>query len=284
MDYHQKQLPLYCRVWAKAGKEGEKKECKAYAVDLHITSTPLLITLKCTLNIFATAVTNQCKGLSVPGQEECTFALALFAWALFAWAVHTDEGCKVCEHFNVSAKGHARKHTVGRGHQPGLTPNKLTAHLLEIATPPVFSHESYPPLASQNNVTVLNELKCVVCSNILLWPLELPCRKLVCTRCVMEQVAASTTVCSCYSKDGSLVPREIGPASNVTLMLLKDILVQCMPMTFMYLTKAQQLTTAACSRTVNTRCAKMQTVRSIISGGESSALTENEVLTLSDEE
>ena len=120
---------------------------------------------------------------------------------------------QMCGHFNVSAKGHARKHTVGRGHQPGLTPNKLTAHLLEIATPPVFSHESYPPLASQNNVTVLNELKCVaiVCSNILLWPLELPCRKLVCTRCVMEQVAASTTVCSCYSKDGSLVPREIGP-------------------------------------------------------------------------
>ena len=31
-----------------------------------------LKTLKCTLNIFATAVTIQCKGLSVPGQEECT--------------------------------------------------------------------------------------------------------------------------------------------------------------------------------------------------------------------
>ena len=44
----------------------------------------------------------------------------------------------------------------------------------------------------------------------------------------MEQVAASTTVCPCCSADGSLVPREIRPASNVTLLLLKDVLVQCM--------------------------------------------------------
>ena len=35
---------------------------------------------------------------------------------------------------------------------------------------------------------------------------------------------------------------------------------------------------------VKTRCTEMQTVRSIISGGESSVLMENEVLTLSDEE
>ncbi|KAL5505888.1 hypothetical protein EMCRGX_G007427 [Ephydatia muelleri] len=68
------------------------------------------------------------------------------------------------------------------------------AHLLSKTAPPsVFSHEPYPPLASQNNVTILNELKRVVCSNILSWPLELPCRKLVCTRCVVERVAASTT-------------------------------------------------------------------------------------------
>ena len=121
---------------------------------------------------------------------------------------------QVCEHFNVSAKGHARRYTVGRGHQPGLTPNK-------IAPPPVFSHEPYPPLASQKNVNVLNELKCVVCSNILSRPLELPCRKLVCTSCVVERVAASTTVCPCCS--ALYLER-----SNVTLLLLKDVQVQCM--------------------------------------------------------
>ena len=44
----------------------------------------------------------------------------------------------------------------------------------------------------------------------------------------MEWVAASTTVRPCCSADGSLVPREIRPASNVTLLLLKDVLVQSM--------------------------------------------------------
>ena len=43
----------------------------------------------------------------------------------------------------------------------------------------------------------------------------------------MERVAASTTVCPCCSEDGSVVPREIRPASNVTLLLLKDVLIQC---------------------------------------------------------
>ena len=77
MDYHQKQLPLHCSVWAKAGEEGEKRSAMnakhlQLICILLLPSTPLLITLKCTMNIFATAVTNQCKGLSVPGQEECT--------------------------------------------------------------------------------------------------------------------------------------------------------------------------------------------------------------------
>ena len=43
-------------------------------------------------------------------------------------------------------------------------------------------------------------------------------------------------------------------------------------------------TTAACSRTVKTRCSEMHTARNVISGGEPSALLESEVLTLNDEE
>ena len=122
---------------------------------------------------------------------------------------------QMCEHFNVSAKSHARQHTVGRGRQPGLTPNKLIVHLLKIAPSPVFSHEPYPPLASQNNVTALNELKCVVCSNILSRPLELPCHKLVCTRCVVERVAASTTR-EIRPAMHQIITVSLGPSPNVT--------------------------------------------------------------------
>ena len=52
----------------------------------------------------------------------------------------------------------------------------------------------------------------------------------------------------------------------------------------MKLTKARHPTTAACSRTVKTRCSEMHTARSVISGGEPSALLESEVLTLNGRE
>ena len=133
---------------------------------------------------------------------------------------------QVCEHFKVVAKGgNSRKLTVGRGRQPGLTPNMVAAHLWKIAPPPVFSWE--PPLSSQNNMTVLDELKCVACANVLSQPLELPCGKLACTSCIVEQVTASATVCPCCLLDGGLVPTKIRPASNLIQLLLKDVLVQC---------------------------------------------------------
>jgi hypothetical protein len=132
----------------------------------------------------------------------------------------------VCEHFKVSARGHVRKHAVGRGRPSGLTPNLFITHLLKIAPPPIFSHEPYPQLASQNSVSVLNELKCVVCSNILTQPLELPCHKLACAKCVVERVAASSPVCPCCS-DSTLVPTGIRPAQNSVVILLKDLFVQC---------------------------------------------------------
>ncbi|KAL5515286.1 hypothetical protein EMCRGX_G000435 [Ephydatia muelleri] len=56
------------------------------------------------------------------------------------------------------------------------------------------------------------------------------------------------------------------------------------PMTFIQVTKARNPTTAVSSRTVKMRCSEMQTVRSIVSGGEPSALIQNEVLALNDEE
>ena len=52
----------------------------------------------------------------------------------------------------------------------------------------------------------------------------------------------------------------------------------------MHVTRANQETTAACSRTVKMRCREMQKIRTVISGGEASALIQNEVLILSDEE
>ena len=51
----------------------------------------------------------------------------------------------------------------------------------------------------------------------------------------------------------------------------------------MYVTNTWHPTSAAYSRTVKTRCPEIQTARSIVSGGELSALMEKEELTLSEE-
>eukprot|EP00731_Ephydatia_muelleri_P007956 Em0004g294a len=198
----------------------------------------------------------------------------------FEWEEHRNEGCKVCEHFRVIAKGgNSRKLTVGRGRQPGLTPNMVAAHLWNIAPPPVFSREPYPPLSSQNNTTVLEELKCVVCANVLSQPLELPCGKLACTSCIVERVTASATVCPCCLLDGGLVSTEIRPASNLIQLLLKDVLVQCV--VCHRDVKAGYYEDHECTQSLTP---EMHTARSVISGGEPSALLESEVLTLNDEE
>ena len=45
-------------------------------------------------------------------------------------------------------------------------------------------------------------------------------------RCGAE-VAASSPVCPCCSEDSTLVPTGIRPAPNAIVILLKDLLVQC---------------------------------------------------------
>eukprot|EP00731_Ephydatia_muelleri_P012320 Em0006g1214a len=77
---------------------------------------------------------------------------------LFQWEMHSDQECKVCKHFEVSGRGTLRRHTAGRGRLPGATPNMLIKYLKEIAPTPVFEH--HPPVSSQNNPSILEQLTC----------------------------------------------------------------------------------------------------------------------------
>ena len=63
-----------------------------------------------------------------------------------------------------------------------------------IAPRPVLLRELSPPLASMNNQLMLKELKCALCSNILLQPLELQCGALVCVKCLQERIAAADSI------------------------------------------------------------------------------------------
>ena len=59
---------------------------------LLLPSTPLLITLKCTLNIFATAGHHSMQKVISARAGGVHHRCALTP---FVWAVHTNEGCKV---------------------------------------------------------------------------------------------------------------------------------------------------------------------------------------------
>ena len=160
MDYHTKQLPLHCRVCGKRlMKSGQKKstyECKGFADDL---LTAFAINTSTDIAHMHPERFCECCHLSMRRiicaraekvHHKCTLTP-------FEWEEHRNEGCKVhiyyiparvhtcnilcntqvCEHFRVIAKGgNSRKLTVGRGRQPGLTPNMVAARLWNIAPPP----------------------------------------------------------------------------------------------------------------------------------------------------
>ena len=127
-----------------------------------------------------------------------------------------------CRYFSKRERGYVRRSTVGRGHQPRVTPNIFIDYLWKIAPPPIFSHDHCPPVASQNSSSVLSQLKC---SNLLTQQLKLPCSALVCTK--IEWVAATgAEKCLCYLDDGPLLSSRIRPAKP-EILLLADILVHC---------------------------------------------------------
>ena len=159
--------------------------CNLRLASISPISISLPILLKCTLNTSAFAVTIQRRGLSVPGQE-CTDTICIGS------TVHTNEWCKVyncmllcnMKYINsyhsaraLQSQSKTKKQTAGKGHHPVLTPDWFIAHLTFFS---IFSRQPYPPSVSQNNVTVLYELKLVVCSDILTQTLEVPCRMLAC--------------------------------------------------------------------------------------------------------
>ena len=107
----------------------------------------------------------------------------------------------------MCAHGHVRRSTVtvSSGRQAGITPNLLITHLWKIAPPPIVLHEPCPLTAAKNSMPILKELKCVLCSNILSQPLELACSSLVCTKCIVDMIAASGSLnCPFCSDDGPL--------------------------------------------------------------------------------
>ena len=86
------------------------------------------------------------------------------------------------------------------------------------------------PLSTLNNSAILDQLQCLICLELLCQPLELPCRALVCTTCMVrwfEVFSCSNVKCPCCFVDAPLLSSALKPAPPIIMVLLQDIHIEC---------------------------------------------------------
>ena len=105
----------------------------------------------------------------------------------------------------------------------------LTACIRDVAPPSLYPPNCpVPALSAENSPSILDELKCLICWDLVSQPIELPCRTLACAQCIIDWLTASAcTQCPCCSSDDTLVAAAIKPGSPLVLTLLKEIMVHC---------------------------------------------------------
>ena len=193
-----KQVQLHCRVCGQRLTKVKTKsiayQCKAIAeklqtafgIDtsgdgLHIHPESMCKCCKLSIDRVISAMKNKVHHRS--------------AVVLFQWEKHSNQEFKVtgvrgehvtknvslsmCEHFHASAKGgnpKGARPTTGRGRIPGVTPNMIIARINSIAPPQIISPEHpfpRPPISKDNlSVSVLNQLECPLCIDILAQPMH----------------------------------------------------------------------------------------------------------------
>ena len=99
------------------------------------------------------------------------------------------------------------------------TIDTITAIIKAIAPP------HYPPdvpVSCSNNPAILKQLQCPICLEILCQPLELPCRALVCTTCLVrwfEAFSCSDKKCPYCFTDTLLLPSGLRSAPSIVMLL-----------------------------------------------------------------
>ena len=109
------------------------------------------------------------------------------------------------------------------------SPQKIIAGIHAIAPPTECLPDEYL-LASSNNPAILEQLNCPLCLRILHQPLELPCRALVCTACMVEWFKVfncSGVKCPCCFMDTPLTAAQLKAAPLFIQTLLMDIALEC---------------------------------------------------------
>eukprot|EP00731_Ephydatia_muelleri_P011283 Em0006g177a len=106
--------------------------------------------------------------------------------------------------------------------------NKLLKYIDTISPLPLNALGDPPTnhcFIADDNLSVLQQLKCPLCLEVVKQPLELPCKALVCAKCIRQWIVVSADVqCPCCYDTAPLL---LNPAPTLVLNILGDVLVHC---------------------------------------------------------
>ena len=103
------------------------------------------------------------------------------------------------------------------GHPAKNSPHKIVSKIRKIAPPMLYSlyHQS---LSNTNNPAIIEQLQCPICLNILCQSLELSCRALVCTDCLVHWSMlfnCSEVKSPCCLMQSPIQPQQLKPAPDI---------------------------------------------------------------------
>ena len=101
-------------------------------------------------------------------------------------------------------------------------------HIKSIAPPAITRTPVLEQFSTIQSISGIDHLQCSVCMQVLSQPVELHCRALVCTPCLIGWLTVSAScTCPCCFLETTLTPADITPAPDLILKLLGDLLVCC---------------------------------------------------------
>eukprot|EP00731_Ephydatia_muelleri_P002438 Em0001g2438a len=106
----------------------------------------------------------------------------------------------------------------------GNTPAQVVQHIMAIAPSEAIQNSIVPPLANTQLLSAISELNC---PSVLRRPIQLPCERLVCARCLTEWIHLRGSLCPCCYDTSPLECTQLKPASRMVQLLLNDVMVSC---------------------------------------------------------
>ena len=120
------------------------------------------------------------------------------------WCSHTELACRVCQHYAIiQREGRPSKNPQTPGRPPSISPRYCMQHIRKVAPSPLVSPGDSISICKIHLSVPLSELKCPVCDNVLVSPVELvTCRNIVCAECLCTKLQqGGNLVCPCCNSN-----------------------------------------------------------------------------------